>query len=704
MKMTMTEQPRLTAALLTVATVTSLLAAPVAAQSAQRGVSSANPLEILVVTASRDEQPRADFLGSVDVVGSAELDLISHQHIQQALVRVPGVNLQRGDGQEYLPAVRSPVLTGAGACGGFLIAEDSIPVRAAGFCNINELFETHSEQASRIEVLRGPGTALHGSNAMHGIINVITPAPAERRRRIGVEFGPWDTARIELFASEVWGAHGGAIAFTGAHDGSFRDDAGVDQQKLTLRHRFTGDNVVIDSGLTATNLNQETAGYIEGEGAYKHERLREQNLNPEAYRDARAARLWSQWRYSFDARRELKVTPYLRDTRMTFRQHFLPGKPLEENGQKSIGVLSSYHVGLNDQLELIAGLDGEFSQGYLKQSQESPTVGSAFLQATIPQGKHYDYEVDALMVAPFAQLDWTVTDRWRITAGLRYEHMRYDYDNQMIAGRSRDDGTPCAMGGCRYNRPADREDSFNNWSPKLAIGYQLAEHHLLYLNLAHGFRAPQATELYRLQEQQTVADLDSEVLKSIELGAKGGTSQYGYTLALFAMQKDNVIFQDSARANVDNGETDHFGLEASLRLQFAPAWGIEFSGSYARHRYANDPEPTLLIDGNDLDGAPRFFASTRLGWSPTDKARVELEWIHMDDYYLDPENTVEYGGHDLFNLRLTWSPARHWTLFARIHNLTDTGYAERADFTTFSGPRYFPGMERALFAGITWEM
>src|SRR5690554_2969589 len=121
MKMTMTEQPRLTAALLTVATVTSLLAAPVAAQSAQRGVSSANPLEILVVTASRDEQPRADFLGSVDVVGSAELDLISHQHIQQALVRVPGVNLQRGDGQEYLPAVRSPVLTGAGACGGFLI-------------------------------------------------------------------------------------------------------------------------------------------------------------------------------------------------------------------------------------------------------------------------------------------------------------------------------------------------------------------------------------------------------------------------------------------------------------------------------------------------------------------------------------------------------------------------------------------------------
>ena len=98
--------------------------------------------------------------------------------MQQALSRVAGVNLHRGNGQEYLPAMRSPVLTGAGGCGGFLMQEDGIALRAAGFCNINELFEANTEMAQRIEVLRGTGTVLHGSNAMHGVINIVTPAPS----------------------------------------------------------------------------------------------------------------------------------------------------------------------------------------------------------------------------------------------------------------------------------------------------------------------------------------------------------------------------------------------------------------------------------------------------------------------------------------------------------------------------------------------
>ena len=73
-------------------------------------------VEEIVTVATRTEANLAEVIGSVSVVDGDALKLVSHAHVQQALSRVAGVNLHRGNGQEYLPAVRSPVLTGAGGC------------------------------------------------------------------------------------------------------------------------------------------------------------------------------------------------------------------------------------------------------------------------------------------------------------------------------------------------------------------------------------------------------------------------------------------------------------------------------------------------------------------------------------------------------------------------------------------------------------
>ena len=92
------------------------------------------------------------------------------------LNRIAGVYVQRGSGAESLTAIRSPVLAGAGACGSFLVAEDSLPIRPVGFCNLNEMFELNYEQAGQIEVLRGPGSAMFGASAVHGVVNLLTPS------------------------------------------------------------------------------------------------------------------------------------------------------------------------------------------------------------------------------------------------------------------------------------------------------------------------------------------------------------------------------------------------------------------------------------------------------------------------------------------------------------------------------------------------
>ncbi|NND47222.1 MAG: TonB-dependent receptor plug domain-containing protein, partial [Woeseiaceae bacterium] len=142
-----------------------LRADPSADPSADRGQDTR--IEELVVTSRRREEPLARHAGNVASLGAETIAAIGHQHIHELMTRIPGVWLARASGQEHLTAIRSPVLTGAGSCGDFLFLEDGIPIRPSGFCNVNQMFELHTEQASNIEVIRGPGSALYGSNALH---------------------------------------------------------------------------------------------------------------------------------------------------------------------------------------------------------------------------------------------------------------------------------------------------------------------------------------------------------------------------------------------------------------------------------------------------------------------------------------------------------------------------------------------------------
>ena len=631
---------------------------------------------------------------AVSSISEETLSLLSFQHIQESLNYIAGAGVQRGNGQEYLPALRSPVLTGAGACGGILAAEDGIPLRAAGFCNINELFEAHGEVAQRIDVIKGPASALYGSNAIHGVVNVITPDTTRGDGSLSFDYGSYGFHRVKLQEGKDFGNSGVGIAASLTRDTGYRDDEGVDQEKVSLRHRIEGDNTIITSGLTYTHLDQETAGYIEGFESYKDTGIARGNPNPEAFRKARSLRLWSKFDTTFEEGHRLSVTPYIRNQDMRFRMHFLPGKPLEENAQKGVGVLSQFNYMVNDRISLDVGVDAEYTEGELTQAQQGATEGSAFLVETIPEGKHYDYDVDATLLAPFFALNWQ-DDKWAIQLGGRFETMQYDYANNMNTGRVREDGTECEFGGCRYTRPADSEDNYNNFSPKLSLRYQLSPRIQLFGGIARGYRAPQATELYRLQRAQTLAELESVTADNVELGITGPLLKGGYTLSFYSLEKDNVIYRDSDFFNVSNGEAWHRGVELTFDQKLSDNLRVDFAGTYARHTYEHSQlSGELDIKGNDIDTAPNVLFNTRLSYDITEEMQAQLEWQHVASYYTDAENLNEYDGHDLIHARVSWGLTHSITLYARINNMLNTEYAERADFTSFSGPRYFPGRPR----------
>jgi outer membrane cobalamin receptor len=148
---------------------------PLAASAADEPAVASSP-EDIVVTATRDRRSAFQTPASVTRIDDETIAAIGARHQADLLNRGAGVYIQRGSGAESLSAIRSPVLAGAGACGSFLVAEDSLPIRPVGFCNLNEMFELNYEQAGQVEVLRGPGSSMFGASAVHGVVNLLTPA------------------------------------------------------------------------------------------------------------------------------------------------------------------------------------------------------------------------------------------------------------------------------------------------------------------------------------------------------------------------------------------------------------------------------------------------------------------------------------------------------------------------------------------------
>ncbi|EED32736.1 TonB-dependent receptor [gamma proteobacterium NOR5-3] len=666
--------------------------------SSQESDERASRIEQVIVSASREPETGLNLALPWSRIDDDALKLTGSVHINQIMQRAPGAWISRGNGQESLAALRSPVLTGSGGCGAFYMAWDGISLRAPGFCNVNQLFDVSSEQAGAIEVIRGPGTAVYGANALHGVINVLTADPRRGpQNAYAVEAGPNDYYRVRGEFRAEHGDHAFGAYFNGASDGGYKDNAGFDQQKITLRHDYNGDVWRVQNALEATNLNQETAGFVVGFKAYEDPELKRQNPNPEAYRDSFSLRAYSQWERETNAG-QLSITPYVRRTSMEFLQHFLPWQPVEKNGQESLGLRVSLNDG-TDSFNWRTGVDFDLTRGWLSEVQADD------FSPNQPAGVHYDYEVDALSAAFYAQANWQLNSRLGLAAGFRLEQNSYDYDNQT------GDGSACApeASACRFFRPADREDDFANGSVNLGITYALADSHRIYLRGAQGFRPPQTAELYRLQSGQQVADLDSETMSSVDVGVRGEFGGFSYDTSVYSMLKRDVIFQDADRQNVSGAKTSHEGVEFSVYWTGESGWYAGVDGNIARHRYDSDANllgSRLNIQGNDIDTAPRQFGSARVGLDKplqnNRSLRTELEWVHMGSYYLEPDNQHEYEGHDLLNLRMALSLGKGFSTTLRVTNLLNEEYAERADFG-FGAYRYFVGQPRGLFVEFAYS-
>jgi outer membrane receptor protein involved in Fe transport len=133
---------------------------------------------------------------------------------------------------------------------------------------------------------------------------------------------------------------------------------------------------------------------------------------------------------------------------------------------------------------------------------------------------------------------------------------------------------------------------------------------------------------------------------------------------------------------------------------------MNVSYAYAKHTF-EDWQPRTGVDysGNEMSSAPREIANLRFKYTPDmlNGGHVELEWERLGKYWMDDENTHEYAGHDIVNLRAEHQLKPSLTVFGRVKNITDERYATAAAYSQFRGEEFAPGMPRSVFVGVSYN-
>ena len=646
-----------------------------------------------------------DEAGNIANIGQNEISFINPTHPSEILNRLPGFNIQHGSGQEHLTAIRSPVLTGGAGAGSFLYLEDGVSLRAPGFANVNGLFEAMTELAGNIETVRGPGSALYGSNAVHGTINVKSRDTqdfyqGDASLRFGVN--PFLTHLITSQNTPIAPQAALRLGFSYLLDQGWRDSSGVQHFKGQMRYDHDFGQIKLKALLSAQGLNQQTAGF---NPIYQSRPHILDNDDPDAYRKAQSVRGQINMKWEQNQNSTLELTSWFRWTDLDFLQHFLRrSTPLEKNRHVSFGIRPIWHqqwAVFEQNLNLAFGGELEHTDGSLNQTQTSVNMEgfrpcSECVGDEFPQGVHYDYDIDALTLALFTQNSLQLQDeRTSFHLGLRLEWTRYAYDNKTENG-----------GFGRFYRPPDQDDDFLTITPKVGVNYRLPEiySHKTYIftNYTRGSRAPQTTDLYRLHvNQQGGAKIKAERLDSVELGLRGRRQGLSWELVGFYMNKSRHNFRDADFETFADGKTRHAGLELQTHIPLGGGLSWQMAFTYAQHWYAFDHEPSGIKKGDDIDSAPRILLNTELAYTH-ERGRVAFELVHVGDYYTDPANEHSYPGHYVFNLYAEVHAWRDVRFFFNIRNITDKRFADRADFA-FGNERYFPGQPLTVYLGLKSE-
>lgn len=306
----------------------------------------------------------------------------------------------------------------------------------------------------------------------------------------------------------------------------------------------------------------------------------------------------------------------------------------------------------------------------------------------------------------YAQVSVQFSSAWSMEAGLRESRVRFRTEDRYVTASNPDDS-----GALRYRETLPVIGAA--WAPSPSLRW--------YANVGRGFETPTFNELsYRPDGGSGLNfGLSPARSRNVEAGLKWRQSFPGeVAVALFEVSTDQEIVTVSnagGRSAFQNaGRTRRRGIEMRQSRDFGHGWKMQSAATWIDARYrdaflvcATTPcrQPdTRIPDGNRLPGIPRASVHGELIHAPAAGWRYGVEAQYVGRAYVDDRNSDAADAYAIANAHAGYTARINgWTLqtFARLDNLTDRRYAGSIIANESNGRFFEPARGRAWLIGLS---
>lgn len=679
-----------------------MFALPVLGQSEEESLARAYGGEDFVSIATGRRQPIVLAPAVASVITAADIDAIGATDLDEVLETVPGLHVARS------VIALNPVYVVRGIFSSFnpqvLVLINGIP--------ITNLFQGDRNQVwggmpvndiARIEIIRGPGSAIYGADAFAGVINIITKTADDiAGTEVGARAGSFDT-------KDAWLLHGGRWS-------------GTDVALSLEFHETEGDNEIIESdaqrvfdalfgtkaSLAPGPLNAQQSGLdARLDLARGNWRLRlgyqgrrrvetgagvAQALDPQGHGES--DRINADLTYhlpTFSDKWDVTTQfSYLDTTAVTRLRLFPPGASFPE------GVFPQGVIGNPDVFERHARADlSAFYSGFLKHRLR---FGAGFNHGSLykvretrnytldpkglpaPLGSIIDVSETAPFLRPhdrenyyaFIQDEWALARDWSLTSGVRYDHY---------------------------------SDFGSTVNPRLALVWQTRYNLATKILYGRAFRAPSFAEEFNINNPVALGNpnLKPETINTIELAFDyQPISDLRMGLNIFRYEIDNLIRFVPDPTPATSFTARNIGKQRGYGLEWEASWRLSDSlRLYGNYAFQHSTDETT---DSDAGNAPHHQIYARAEWRfrPEWLLTPEVIWI-ADRKRVAGDPRPDIPDYEIVDVALRRKNILgHWEAALIVHNLFDADAREPSPAPGLI-PNDLPLPGRSVFAELRYR-
>ena len=590
----------------------------------------------VVVTGTRSETDVRHLPMTVSVVGRPQLEASQQTSVLPVLnSQVPGFfSTSRGvmgygvatgaSGQMSLRGIGGPAQAGLPTTG-LLVLIDGHP-QYMGLMGhpIADAYQTM--MAERVEVLRGPASVLYGSNAMGGVINIVTRKMQEDgiRTNINIGAGSYGSVQTEATNRIRKGRFSSTVTASYNRTDGHRADMAFEQYGgyAKLGYDFT-DNWKVWGDVNVTRFNATNPGSV---------------MKPYIDNDQRITRGMT----SFALENHYEKTSGALSFFYNWGDHWI------NDGYQPGGEPLQYRFNSNDQM-----LGVSWYQSVQLFQGNRLTVGADYFHfGGEAWNQFFDGHRETSANKSLNEVAGYVDFRQDIAAWLTLDAgARVDYHSQT--------GT--------------------EFIPQVGLAFHLPENAEIKAMASKGFRNPTIREMYMFPPQNP--DLKPEKLWNYELSFSQRLmdNRLSYGLNVFYINGENLIIRlpnpnGSGMLNQNSGEIENWGAEANVRYQFNPVWSV-----MANYSWLHMENPVLASPEHKLYGGVNFRKGR---WSASTGIQY-VKGLYTDLDAATKENFV------LWDMQGSFKATNYLSFYARGENLLAQRYEINAGYpmpkATFMG-------------------